>query len=91
MLQAEVIGYIAACLTTSSFLPQAIKVLRTRDTSSLSLLMYITFNVGVALWLTYGVMRDDPVIIVANCVTIVLSMTILAIKSYNVIHKIDTY
>jgi len=89
MLYAEFIGYAAACLTTSSFLPQAIKVVRTRDTSSLSLLMYVAFNAGVVLWLAYGLLREDPVIIVANCVTIVLSVTILSIKTYNVIKKID--
>ncbi|SMF56315.1 MtN3 and saliva related transmembrane protein [Alteromonadaceae bacterium Bs31] len=89
MPTADLIGYIAACLTTSSFLPQAIKVFRTRDTGSLSLLMYIAFNLGVVLWLVYGLLRNDPVIIVANCVTLLLSMSILAIKIYNVLTKVD--
>ncbi len=76
----EVIGAIAAVLTTSSFLPQAIKVLRTRDTEAISLTMYVLFTAGVTLWGIYGLMTWQWSIIIANGVTIVLAATILTMK-----------
>ncbi len=79
----EAIGYIAALLTTSSFLPQAVKTIRTRDTQSLSLGMYSIFTVGVFLWLIYGICLADRAIIFANAVTFVLAGAILSYKIYN--------
>lgn len=73
-----VIGLAAAACTTISFLPQAIKVIRTRDTRSLSLPMYIIFTTGVLLWLTYGILVRDLPVIAANSVTSVFSVIILA-------------
>ena len=48
------VSLVAAVLTTISFLPQAIRVIKTKDTSSLSLGMYIMFTLGVSLWMVYG-------------------------------------
>ena len=83
----EMIGYIAATLTTSSFLPQAIMTLKTRDTESLSLGMYTTFTLGVFLWLIYGLYLANKAIIYANAITLVLASSILSIKVYNTIGK----
>ena len=83
----ETISYIAAVLTTGSFLPQAIMTLKTRDTDSLSLGMYSTFTFGVFLWLIYGIYLADKAIIYANAITLVLSSSILFIKVYNTITK----
>jgi MtN3 and saliva related transmembrane protein len=80
MTTEEVIGAGAAILTTSSFLPQAIKVVRTRDTGAISLSMYVLFTAGVTLWGIYGVMTWQWSIIIANGVTVVLAATILSIK-----------
>lgn len=91
MLSAETLGFVAACFTTGSFLPQAIKVIKTRDTASLSLMMYLAFNLGVMMWLIYGVLRKDNAIILANVVTLVLSMLILSIKIVNVMRKRDKW
>ena len=77
------IGYLAATLTTLSFVPQAIKTLRTGNTEGISLTMYITFCLGVSCWLAYGVVLDDPPMILANCITLVLAMTILGFKVRN--------
>lgn len=74
------IGYIGAFCTTISFVPQVIKVLKEKDASSLSLSMYLIFIFGVCLWLTYGVMRNDPVIIFANSITLVLALIIVVSK-----------
>jgi MtN3 and saliva related transmembrane protein len=77
------IGYMAATLTTMAFVPQAIKTIRTRDTEGLSVLMYLGFAVGVFLWMIYGIIRDDIVIIVANVLTFFLALPILVIAMRN--------
>jgi MtN3 and saliva related transmembrane protein len=79
----DLIGSIAAILTTASFLPQAILVLRTRNTESLSLIMYAMFTAGVLCWLIYGLMISSTPIIVANLITIVLAAIILSFKIQN--------
>lgn len=77
---SEWIGAVAATLTTSAFFPQAWKVIRTRDTRSISLIMYAVFTLGVVLWLVYGCMIGSIPIIVGNVITIVLAGTILWMK-----------
>lgn len=76
----EFIGYLAAFLTTCSFVPQAWKTFRTRDVSGISLGMYSVFACGVALWLTYGVLQDAWPIVLANAITLALAACILAMK-----------
>ncbi len=76
----EIIGYIAASLTTLSFLPQAIKVIKTRDTKSISLIMYVLFSIGVAMWLAYGILLNNLPILIANAVTLALALVILYFK-----------
>lgn len=75
-----VIGNIAAILTSISFLPQAIQIIKTKNTKGISLPMYIIFVSGVLLWLIYGFMRNDIPIILANIVTLSLSGLILGFK-----------
>lgn len=77
---ADVISVGAAFLTTGSFLPQAIKVLRTRETEAISLIMYSMFTAGVALWLAYGILTVQWPITIANAVTLVLAGIILVMK-----------
>lgn len=79
----NIIGFFAAFCTTISFAPQVIKVIRTGDTTSLSLMMYIIFTLGVAAWLVYGLMRKDPAMIVANAITLCLASIILGMKIRN--------
>ncbi|WP_394753010.1 SemiSWEET transporter [Crenothrix sp.] len=86
-ITADIIGYIAASLTTASFLPQAILTLKTRDTSSLSFSMYSLFTLGVLFWLIYGLYLSNNAIICANAITLVLSASILFCKIYNMIRK----
>ena len=87
IIAPEIIGYIAATLTTASFLPQAILTIKTKDTESLSLGMYSMFTLGVLCWLIYGVYIADKAIIFANAITFVLAASILSFKIYNVIFK----
>ena len=76
----ELIGYLAACLTTCSFVPQALHTFRTRDVSGISLGMYSVFTAGVALWLVYGLALAAWPIVAANAVTLALAGTILCMK-----------
>ena len=76
----EFIGYVAACLTTLSFVPQAWHTFSTRDVRGISLGMYSAFTVGVALWLVYGLLLGAWPIVLANGITLVLAMAILAMK-----------
>lgn len=76
----EWFGYLAAVLTTGSFVPQAVMTIRTRNTSGISLAMYVIFTIGVASWLAYGIAIMSWPMILANAVTLGLAATILALK-----------
>ncbi|WP_295655634.1 SemiSWEET transporter [uncultured Mucilaginibacter sp.] len=75
-----IIGYMAAFGTTISFLPQAVKTIRTRDTSGISLTMYTFFTIGTLLWLIYGVLSTQWPVAVANAITFVFASTIMVYK-----------
>jgi len=77
---ATFIGLTAAVFTTVSFLPQAVKVIVTKQTKDLSLSMYIILSLGTLLWLTYGIILNDLPIILANAITCTLSLIILSMK-----------
>ena len=79
-MNLEWIGYVAAVLTTVSFIPQALMTIRTRDTRGISRGMYIMFTIGVAFWLVYGIAMESGPMIFANTVTLGLAGTILALK-----------
>ena len=74
------IGFLAAIGTTASFIPQALKIFKTRDTQSISLSMYVMFISGVFLWLTYGVIKEDVPMIIANGITLIFAGIILYFK-----------
>ena len=76
----NMIGAAAAMLTTLAFIPQAYHSYKTRDLSGISLPMYSAFTLGVALWLLYGVLKQDWPIIIANLITLGLSLLILLLK-----------
>lgn len=76
----ESIGILATCLTTPSFIPQAIKIIRTRDTKALSLWMYVMLTIGTVMWITYGLLIMSPGLIIGNSITLVFVGAILALK-----------
>lgn len=80
MVTSELIGYMAAILTTASFVPQTLQTFRTKDVTGISLGMYSVFTVGVALWLAYGVLLAAWPIVIANAITLVLAASILVMK-----------
>ncbi len=79
-MSGEWVGFVAAALTTFSFIPQAIRTIRTKETHGISLGMYVMFTVGIAFWLVYGLVLMSWPMILSNIVTLVLSATILALK-----------
>ena len=76
----EYIGFFAAFCTTIAFLPQAIKVFKSKSTKDISLYMFIIFTIGVLSWLIYGIIINDMPIMLANAVTLILSFFILIYK-----------
>ncbi|WP_100656051.1 SemiSWEET transporter [Alteromonas flava] len=82
-MELQIIGYIAAICTSMSFLPQAIKVIKTQDTASLSLSMYSIFSFGVLMWLIYGIVLSDGPMIIANTITLFFALIILSMKIYH--------
>jgi MtN3 and saliva related transmembrane protein len=76
----QYIGMVAAVLTSASFIPQAIQVIKTKDTSGISLSMYSMFVLGVALWTVHGFIINDLAVIFANIVTFVFASIVLVYK-----------
>ncbi|MGY0504074.1 SemiSWEET transporter [Luteimonas sp. e5] len=79
-MSLEWIGYLAATLTTLAFVPQALKTIRSRDTSGISLGMYVVFLLGIACWFGYGLVLGSWPMILANLVTFALASIILLLK-----------
>jgi len=80
MQLTEAIGYLAASLTTCSFVPQAWLTFKTKDVSGISLGMYSAFTLGIALWLAYGLLISAWPIVAANAITLALASAILLMK-----------
>jgi MtN3 and saliva related transmembrane protein len=70
----------AATLTTAAFVPQALHIIRHKETKAISLFMYVSFAVGVALWLSFGCLIGNWPIIVSNAITLALAIAIIAMK-----------
>ena len=80
MSLADVIGYMAALMTTIAFVPQALMTWKNKHANGVSLGMYIVFTVGIALWLLYGLCLHVWPVIIANAVTLMLASFILVMK-----------
>ena len=80
MMFIDLVGYMAAFLTTASFVPQAWHTFKTRDVRGISLGMYSAFTAGVTCWLIYGALLGAWPIVIANMVTLALAATILGMK-----------
>ncbi|MES2934231.1 MAG: SemiSWEET transporter [Pseudomonadota bacterium] len=80
MPSSELIGYMAAALTTTAFIPQAWLTWKTRRADGVSLGMYSIFTIGIALWLVYGLQTGAKPVIVSNIITLILASFILIMK-----------
>ena len=76
----EIIGLVAAALTTSAFIPQVYKVYKEKNAAGISLTMYLIFFVGLSLWSLYGYLIGSISILIANGITLILSATIIYYK-----------
>lgn len=77
---ADLVGYVAATLTTAAWVPQLVRTWRTKSADDLSLGMLAAFTLGVLLWLVFGIARDSRPVIAANAVTLVLSLVLVALR-----------
>lgn len=75
-----IMGFAAAFCTTASFLPQAVKTIKTKDTSGISLYMYILFTTGTVLWMLFGIFSHNMPVTVANVITTFFAAVILYYK-----------
>jgi len=76
----EIIGLLAALLTTASFVPQVYKTWKSKSADSLSLTMYLVFFVGIILWLVYGIHLNSLSMIIANSITAILALLLILFK-----------
>ena len=79
-MDPAIIGYLATVCTITSFVPQAWRIIRTRDVASISKRMYVITVVGFSLWFTYGLMLGQWPLILTNGICVVLSGFILLMK-----------
>ncbi len=79
-MEWKIVGIIAAICTTSGFIPQIIRGIRTKRLDDLSPVMYSLLIVGLSLWLTYGIHIEDMIIIVANAVALAFSLFIVCLR-----------
>lgn len=77
---AQILGLVAAVMTTSAFVPQAVKIIRTKSTKDISLGMYVILTFGILFWLIYGILINQPPIIFANLIGFTLTFIILILK-----------
>jgi len=74
------VSAIAATLTTAAFVPQAVHIIRYKETKAISLVMYVAFASGVALWLLFGTLIGNWPIMISNAITLILTLTIVGMK-----------
>jgi MtN3 and saliva related transmembrane protein len=80
MAAIDLVGYLAATLTTAAFLPQVLQVWHSKSTKDLSLPTLLSFIAGISMWLIYGLLVQSAPIIMANAVTLILNLVILRFK-----------
>ena len=76
----ELLGMIAALLTTIAFVPQVLRIYLTKSAEDVSYLMFSIFSTGVLLWLVYGLLIGSAALIAANVVTLALCLTVIVLK-----------
>jgi MtN3 and saliva related transmembrane protein len=80
LIDAALVGYVAAVMTTAAFVPQVARAWRTRSTGDISLGMYALLVAGTGVWLVYGVLTEAPPVIASNVINICLQTSILYLK-----------
>jgi MtN3 and saliva related transmembrane protein len=75
-----ILGYVAGAVTTTSLVPQVMKIWKTKSARDVSLGMFLIFSIGISLWIAYGVFLHSMPIIVANTVSLLLGFIVLGLK-----------
>ena len=84
MTGVDILGYAAGAITTLTFLPQVLKTIKEKSAKDVSLMMFIIAAINEVLWIVYGALKDDMVIILTNSVILCLSVTMIYLKlNYN--------
>ena len=76
----EIIGFLAAVLTTASFVPQVFRIWKTKEVKDISFVMYLSMFFGVSLWFYYGFMINSISMMIANIISALLVLSILYFK-----------
>ncbi len=76
----KIVGIIAAVCTTSGFIPQIMRGMRTKRLDDVSPVMYVLLIIGLSLWLSYGIHIEDMIIIVANAAGLAFSLFIIFLR-----------
>jgi len=79
-MNIEIIGFIAAFITTAAYFPQVYKIWKSKKTDGVSLLMYVVMFCGISLWLYYSLVINRPSLIVANGITLLIVSIIIFFK-----------
>jgi MtN3 and saliva related transmembrane protein len=77
---ASIIGYFAGAITTIAFVPQVIKIWKTKSTKDISLITFVAFCLGVFLWMIYGIILHSKPVIIANLIGFILGIIIIILK-----------
>ncbi len=85
----EIIGFLAGLCTIFAFLPQVLKVIKTKSTESISIIFLMIMIIGVILWVIYGIRINNKIILVANSSTLIMSSIILVYKIKNIVQGND--
>ena len=80
MAAVDIVGYSACAVTALTFLPQVVKTWKEKSAKNVSLLMFVIAAVNEVMWIVYGVMRNDLVIIITNAIMIVMAFTMISLK-----------
>lgn len=84
MSGVDILGYVAGLLTAFTFLPQVIKTWKTKSAKDVALAMFVIAFTNQILWLAFGVLREDPVIIITNAVMLCMTGLMISLKlKYN--------
>ncbi|MEY4892067.1 MAG: hypothetical protein RIQ34_679 [Bacteroidota bacterium] len=80
----DVLGYVAGLITAFTFLPQVLKTWKTKSAKDVSLAMFVIALTNQILWLAFGILREDPVIIITNAVMLLMTGLMISLKlKYN--------
>ncbi len=80
MNYVNIIGFIAGTLTTIAFVPQVIKIWKTKSAKDISLGMFVILCTGIILWIVYGILVKSLPVVVANAMSLVFALSILVLK-----------